>query len=57
MLEYERKKTQEALEQVRQNEGKKEEMKERFIDELMRRQTVSGTFEDAIGMLNPKRIT
>ena len=49
MLEYEKKKTAEALEQVRENEGKKEEMKENFVSELLRRQSVSGTFEDAIG--------
>lgn len=49
MLEYEKQKTQEALEQMRQNEGQKEQMRQRFIDELMRRQEVSGTFEDATG--------
>ena len=49
MLEYEKQKTQEALEQMRNNEDQKEAMRQRFIAELMRRQEVSGTFEDATG--------
>lgn len=49
MLEYEKKKTQEAIEKASKDDNTKQEMRARFVDELMRRQAVSGTFEDATG--------
>ena len=56
MLEYEKKKTEEALKQLRENDGQKDQMRKRFVRELMRRQEVNGTFEDSTGKRQKQHI-
>ena len=53
-MEYEKKKTEEALKQLRENDGQKDQMRKRFVRELMRRQEVNGTFEDSTGKRQKK---
>ena len=46
-------KARELQEKLANNDNMKEELRSRFIDELMRRQEVSGTFEETQGVVFP----
>ena len=46
-------KTRELQERLESDDSLKLELRSRFIDELMRRQEVSGTFENTMGTVTP----